>query len=238
MSLTPYYEEAGGAVYLGKVEEILPQISLPKRYLAIGDPPYGVNENTARKSAGRGADNSYWKGNHARDFPPCLGDDQPYDPSPVLHLQRLVLWGGNHYASRLPDSSSWFIWDKRDGAPSDDNADCEMAWSNVGGPARVLSHKWRGLIKASEQREPKLGPFQKPVALGEWLIAGGRRPLTQPEELVLVLYAGTGSDAVAAKRLGRPWIAIEAVEAYCKTIVERVKRTARIPDQLAFVGAR
>ncbi len=230
----PFYEEPGVAIYRGRVEEVLPTLD-PKRFaLAIADPPWGVCENTARKSAGRGANGAFWRGNKSRDFPPCDGDDQPFDPAPILHLQRLLIWGANHFAERLPPSASWWVWDKRDGGPSDDNGDCELAWSNLGGPPRLLSHKWRGLIKASEKSEPKIHPMQKPIALGEWII-GGR---SKVGEEVLVLYAGGGADVVAAKRLRRRVVAIECSERYCEEIVKRVKRAAVTREQLTFAGAR
>ncbi len=126
--LTPYYAKDGVTVYCSDSLECAEDIA-ESGALVLADPPYGVNERTMRKSAGRG------KLAECNDFPSVIGDDKPFDPTPWLASERLILWGGNHFASRLPSESCWLTWDKRDGQGSNDNADCELAWTNLGGPA-------------------------------------------------------------------------------------------------------
>src|SRR5688500_7596467 len=67
----------------------------------ISDPPYGVSERTDRKAKGRG------KLAECNDFPPVHGDDKPFDPTTWLSFPKVVLFGANHYCSRLPDASCW-----------------------------------------------------------------------------------------------------------------------------------
>ena len=52
-------------------------------------------------------------------------------------VKRIALFGANHFASHLPDSSRWFVWDKRPGMRSMDFADCELCWCSTPGPARA-----------------------------------------------------------------------------------------------------
>lgn len=127
--MTPYYQDALCTIYHGDCREILPTIDPATVALVLTDPPYGVKERTNRKEVGRS------NLAECNDFPPVYGDDEVFDPAHLLRFKRLVLFGGNYYAGQLPASPSWIVWDKRDGMTSNDNADVELAWTNLGGPA-------------------------------------------------------------------------------------------------------
>lgn len=62
-------------------------------------------------------------------------------------------------------------------------------------------------------------PTQKPLALCEKLLQSCK----QEEGYVLVPFAGSGSECVAAKKLGLPFIGIEINPEYVKLIQERLK---------------
>ncbi len=197
--------------------------------LVAADPPYGVREGTRRAAKGRGkAFGSRRDGSKLRgpgkfvpslDFAPVVGDDKPFDPAPLVErFPRLILWGANHYADRLPPSPSWIVWDKRDGSRPDDNADCELAWSNLGGPSRLCHHTWRGMVKASEQGERRLHPTQKPAALAEWFL----ERWTARGDLVLDPFAGAGYVLIGAEQTGRLAAGIEIVPSYVAASLERL----------------
>ena len=217
----PFYCADGVTIYNADCRPILATLD-PARVLVIADPPYGIGERTDRATSGRastahGTLNGGAK--KGRDFPPVAGDDQPFDPEHLLRF-RVVLFGANHYAARLPVSPSWIVWDKREGGTSDDNADCEIAWSNLGGPARLFSHKWRGLVRASENTSSREHPTQKPVALAKWIISRYARP----GDTIVEPYMGAGFATVAAHQLGYPSLACDLVEDYCKVVVRRVSQ--------------
>lgn len=185
--MRPYYEADGVTIFHGDCREVLPALDPLEPALVLTDPPYGVRERTDRASKGRGSEpgrtTSTLGGGRqqlcpSNDFPPVYGDDEPFDPAHLLHYRRLILWGANHYAERLPPSPSWIVWDKLAGLSTskrhiglDDNGDVELAWSNLGGPARLIPHRWKGLVRASERGERVQHPTQKPVALMAGLIA-------------------------------------------------------------------
>lgn len=226
--MTPYYSEPGIDLYQGDNREVLAALGIRPEDVALlwGDPPYGVRERTDRASKGRGKNVNAPKGGNyasARDWPAVAGDDQPFDPAPWLVYPRAVLWGANHYASRLPPSSSWWWWDKRDGTTPDDNADGELAWTNLGGPARQFSHLWRGLCQASEKEHggARVHPTQKPEALASW---GFQRAGLKAGDLVLSPWLGSGPEAAAAKRLGLRFIGIELVTEYLDACVDRLRQ--------------
>ena len=63
-------------------------------------------------------------------------------------------------------------------------------------------------------------PTQKPIALCEKLLRSCKQPNT--EGFVLVPFAGSGSECVASKNLGLPFVGIELNEEYVKLINERL----------------
>lgn len=217
--ITPYYQDSAVTIYLGDCRDIMP--TLPTPDLVLTDPPYGVRERTERGKAGRGR--SKYALMEARDFPPVHGDDAAYDPTPLLAFKRVIAFGANHYADKLPPSPSWIIWDKLDGLESkrqfgfNDNGDAELAWSNLGGPVRIVPHRWMGLIRASEP-ERHWHPTQKPIALMAVLI----QHYTEAGQLVLDPYMGAGSTLIAAKASGRKAIGVEIEERYCEVAVKRL----------------
>jgi site-specific DNA-methyltransferase (adenine-specific) len=234
-AMKPYYQTEDGSIriYHARWEDVLAAgVFVPKDIALVhADPPYGVNEPMARKAKGRlGVLAREGQKAQPKDWPIMEGDGEPYDPAALLVLDRpLVTWGGNHYASRLPNSPSWMIWDKRDDTPPDNNADVEMAWSNLGGPARRLVHLWRGTCRASEVGVPHIHATQKPEALSAWVFAHAMaRKKLKRGDTVLVPYMGSGPDLRPAQAIGLKVIACELVEEYCRTAVNaRLRAVAR-----------
>lgn len=224
-TLAPYWTSPDGriTVYHSRWEAVRDAGLLPVRDVALvhADPMYGVGERTDRKSKGRskpfGASTRVIE---AKDWPAIHGDDKPYDPAELLALNRpLVLWGANHYSDKVPGSPSWIYWDKRDGGTPDDNADGELAWSNLSGPIRIFSHLWRGVCRASESGST-LGPCQKPIALSSYVF---HRAKLKPGDLVFVPYLGSGPDLPAAVAMGLRVIACDVEQWCCDTAISRLR---------------
>lgn len=208
-------------LYHADCREVLPRLDAVDALIA--DPQYGIDlakltgSSRERWSQGRRT-NRYSYAIH--------GDRDPFDPAHLLHYPKAVIWGGNHFCSRLPDGPDhrcWLIWDKRDGSTSDNQADCEMAWTNLAGPARLYSHKWRGMCRAGEENLSRGGrrvhPAQKPVALMMWVIEQCR---LAPGSIILDPYMGSGSTGVAAVRMGFRYIGIEIERPHFDTACHRI----------------
>lgn len=210
--MNPYYQDEAVTLYHGDCRDLLPW---PKADLLLTDPPYGVGWRPMQGHGGLYARNGH--------FAPIAGDDEPFDAALLLqhiHFGRCVLWGANHYADQLPPSPTWFVWDKREhfgGSPW--LADCEMAWANTGGPARLFHHYWNGGITKSE-RSKKLHPTQKPVALMRWVL----ETVGQNTGTVLDPYMGCGPVGIAAKERGLRYIGIEIEERYCEIAARRLSQ--------------
>lgn len=195
-------------LYLGDCRELLTQI---KANAVISDPPYGIGYKYGSA-----------KGKYATKFAhdAVYGDNVPFDPSPLLNIAKVVLlWGANHYADKLPPQSSWLIWDKRAASNHTNNfADCEMAWINTGGVARVFRHHWAGFTKASEVGIPRVHPTQKPIALMKWCIIQAGKP-----ETIFDPYMGSGTTGVAAVDMGCNFIGCEIEERHFETACKRIE---------------
>lgn len=214
---TPYYSDDLVTLYHGDCREILPR--LDGITALVTDPPYGIKVQTNYGSRGRGA------ATRSHDYgPSMIGDDGPFDPAHLLGYPRVVLFGANHYADKLPASPCWLVWDKLDGLTSrrevgfNDQADTELVWTNKRAPARLFSHRWMGMLKASERGVRRVHPTQKPVDLMRWVLLA----TTVDGDLIADPYAGSGSTLVAARALGRRVIGVEIDERYCEVIATRL----------------
>ncbi|MPZ71415.1 MAG: hypothetical protein GEU71_18115 [Actinobacteria bacterium] len=197
----------GITIIHGDCRDVLPQLEPVD--LVLTDPPYGVAYKTSSSRSVLAI---------AHDHPPVYGDDEPFDPSPLLVYERLIVWGGNHFADRLPASPTWLIWDKRCGLAQNDSADCEIAWSNLGGPARIYRHLWMGMLRDSEAGT-SYHPTQKPIALMRWCIEQA-----DESDLILDPFMGSGTTLRAAKDLGRKAIGIEIEERYVEIAAKRLSQ--------------
>jgi site-specific DNA-methyltransferase (adenine-specific)/modification methylase len=179
----------------------------------VADPPYGINQD---KMGGCRGDSKVT----AMPRRAIIGDDQPFNPSHLLHYPIVCLFGGNHFADKLPASSCWLVWDKRDGGTPDNYSDCEMAWTNLNSPARIFHHKWRGMIRASEQRIARVHPTQKPIVLMQWVLDILKIP---KGATVLDPYMGSGTTGVACVNTGRNFIGIEKDPEYFQIAQKRIQ---------------
>lgn len=177
--------------------------------LLLADPPYGI---AAVGSSGVLSGAGYL---------PVAGDDEEFDPQWLLDLApKCLLWGGNHYASRLPNSASWVVWDK--GFPEGWSfGDFEVAWGNRGGPSVMIRYRWAGgarRVDSAADAGQRVHPTQKPVGLMEEILKmfGDGESWT-----VLDPYAGSGPVLLACERQGHTCIAGELEPMYCAVILER-----------------
>ena len=120
-------------LWYGDCREVLPL--LPKTVAIVSDPPYGIGYVHSG-----GGNSSEWRGapDKDRNAAPIIGDDKPFDPEMLIPHDRVLLFGADHYAQRLP-RGRWLVWDKLAGKDSWDSfSDAEFAWVNKPGAARIF----------------------------------------------------------------------------------------------------
>lgn len=198
-----YYVEDNICIACADCRSILPH--LPKVDLVLTDPPWGISWNTNYSRFLRGS----------RDKERIIDDNTPFDPSPFLHFNSVMLWGANNFINSLPPGS-WLLWDKRNGDGTAFLSDGEIAWWNMGRGIYIKS------ISGQWHRSTAGGfhPTQKPVELMKWCIKKNNQYGT-----ILDPFMGSGTTLVAAKQLGRKAIGIEIEERYCQIAVERLRQS-------------
>lgn len=208
-------------LYHGDCLDVLPSLDLGAAIVA--DPPYGNNYKVnAKRTRASSLDWAALRSDAQVDPEWTDVADMPFDPTPWLAFNQAILWGANHYCSRLPDSSKWLIWDKKCHTKPDNFSDCELAFTNLGGTARKFDHLWRGLVRAGAEnisKSRKYHPWQKPLALMEWCV-------DMTEGLVIDPFMGSGTTGVACVNLGRKFIGIEIERKYFDVACERIEIAA------------
>lgn len=185
-----------------------------KADMMLTDPPYGIG---ADKSMHEKGGQQYGKAAAPkRHYAETDWDNEPPSKQVIDYLCTLardvVLWGGNYFD--LPPTRCYLVWDKQ----NDGNqfADCELAWTNLDKPVRLIRHLWNGMLR--EGKEERLShPTQKPLGVIAWAIEQ-----CSDGQIVLDTYAGTGTTIVACQNLQRKARAIELSAAYCSVILQRM----------------
>lgn len=199
--------------------------------LAIVDPPYGIGEDGS-KALSRGNNKLGFKdGNKralasfAKEYHPFIGNDKT--PPPIkyfIELQRVskkqIIFGANHFIENIPNanSSCWIVWDKDNG--ENDFADCELAWTSFKSAVRKFKWKWHGMLQENmKNKEKRIHPTQKPVALYAWLLNN----YAKQGDRILDTHLGSGSIAIACDELGYELIGIELDPYYYEKAKDRIK---------------
>src|SRR6185437_2625050 len=111
----------------GDCRDVLPTLS--GMDAVVTDPPYGMKWD-GRVTAGRGGHSPGMKSTNFGTT--IIGDDVPFDPAPWLSYDHVILWGANHYGSRLPVGTT-LVWLKRmDGGFGSFLSDAEIAFKKGG----------------------------------------------------------------------------------------------------------
>jgi len=183
--------------------------------LVVTDPPYGIGICNSLVFGGAGIckNNNYKIRNW--DNKPL----QSYQFNEIARISRnQILFGANYYSNILPQSNLWIVWDKQTG--KNNFADAELIYTSFDGAIRIFRYVWRGLFqeKMGKHKEERVHPTQKPLPLMKWII----NKFSDPDDIILDPFCGSGTTCVAAKMLGRRYIGIDFVQDYCDIAQQRL----------------
>lgn len=202
--------------------------------LAICDPPYGIN--VASHKDGQVVGGGYRpfgaekRGVREREKPSgcpkfyhTFDDDRPPDEGYFAELQRVskrrIIWGGNFMLDYLGAASCMIIWDKK--RRGMDQADCEIAWTDLPGQSRIFEYRWNGMLQENmKAKEARIHPCQKPVALYSFLL----RNYAKPGDKILDTHVGSASSLIACHRGGFEYWGFEVDPIYYRDAKARLDR--------------
>ena len=187
---------------------------VPDNYfdLAIVDPPYGIG-------AGKEKPHNGWK-----DYGIKHWDNQSPDKAYFEELFRVsqnqIIWGANHFISKISrDFSCFIIWDK--GQRDFSLADGEMAWTSFKKAARFFNYS-----RARALQEGKIHPTQKPIALYKWLL----KNYAKEGDKILDTHVGSASSLIACYQMNFDFIGFEIDKDYYE------KALKRMADEMAQIS--
>lgn len=187
-----------------------------KADMVFTDPPYGIS---VVKSEMVGANFGIAKKGKYK----FVNGDETIDCAKYFYqtcksagFNKFIIWGGNYFTEFLEPSGSWVIWNKRAGTDIVNTfADVELAWSNIGFPARIHNQLWNGMIRSGE-KGMRVHPTQKPIALAEFCF-----DLMKETRSVFDGFGGSGSTLIACEKTNRKCFMMELDPHYCDVIVAR-----------------
>ena len=196
----------------------------PDKYFDISlvDPPYGIGASKGTwGSSCRAKVTNYGKKEWDKQSP-----EQDYFTELRRVSKSQIIWGANHFISKIPfDSSCWVVWDKLNGGT--DFADCELAWTSFSSAVRKFTFRWSGMLQGDmKNKEERCHPTQKPVALYKW-------PLTnyaKPGDKILDTHGGSMSSVIACIDGGFDMVCSELDKDYFDAAVNRINKHVRQMD--------
>lgn len=152
---------------------------------------------------------------YPKKYPSFYGNDlKPPDRDYFVELMRVsknqIIFGANHFISKIPfDSPCWIVWDKDNG--DSDFADCELAWTSFGCAVRKFKWKWNGFMQEDmKNKQFRIHPTEKPIALYKCIL----QKFAQPDDIILDTHVGSASSLIACHETGHKYVGFEIDKTY------------------------
>ena len=164
--------------------------------LGIIDSPYGIGEDGSKN-------HTRTKLAKAKNYKPYAGNDLKAPDKSFFDLamqitKNQIIWGANHFISKIPyDSASWIVWDKDNG--DNDFADCELAWTSFPTAVRKYKYTWNGMLQQNmKKKQERIHPNEKPIDLYRWIL----QKYAKAGDTILDTHGGSCSSAIACDMEG------------------------------------
>lgn len=180
--------------------------------LAIVDPQYGIGEDGGKQRTRGSKKLNAVKKNWDKEPP-----KKEYFDELIRVSKMQIIWGANHFISRIPyDSPCWVIWDKLD--YGSDFADFEMAWTSFKTAAK--SFRYSRQANQGRKNNPRIHPTQKPIQLYKFLL----KNYAQKDFNILSTHVGSASDLIAFEDFGCEYVGYEIDKDYYESALKRLNQ--------------
>jgi site-specific DNA-methyltransferase (adenine-specific) len=221
--MTPYYQDPDVTIYHADNREALPQVGTVDHI--ITDPPYSdyVHNNHLSRLEDRQALGFAELGSDTT-LAGQVAEWEVYTRRWIIMTCDWLHIPALHYQGFL---KRFGVWRKPNGAPQFSGNKPGVGWEAVA-VCHSKHHgekmRWNGgghhAVWTVNNEHGTKHPTQKPVKLYQLWI----EQFTEPGDLILDPYMGSGTALVAARNTGRRAIGIEANETHCKQAVERLRQ--------------
>ena len=178
--------------------------------LAIVDPPYSETFNTDAC-----ADNKGKKGSYKLD---TLNNHLPTDEywNELFRVSKnQIVWGANWYGKYF--GVGGLVWFKDN---TGNYSPCEYAYQSINNHIHHYQYRWNGMLQQNmKQKEERIHPTQKPVALYDWIL----QKFAKQGDLILDTHLGSGRSRIAAHKGGFNFIGYEISKDYYEAQEKRFK---------------
>ncbi|MGI9159132.1 MAG: DNA methyltransferase [Saprospiraceae bacterium] len=189
--------------------------SYPDKFidLAIVDPPYGINIHKKQKAF------SGVRNYHVGEFDAKRPEKEYFEEIDRV-CKNWIIWGANYFSDLLPPVKCFIFWDKHN-SNIGKFADGELAYCSFNSPARLLKAPWlRWWQPDMKNKETRIHPTQKPIALYRWLLEN----YAKPGDLILDTHVGSASSLIAFEQMKFDYVGFEIDEDYYKAAQDRMDK--------------
>ena len=191
---------------------------IPDKYyeLAIVDPPYGIGadkkNSNASKACKKSASESIYYGKQEWD---SNVPSEDYFIELFRISKNQIIWGVNYYPYSFL-SGGRIYWDKKVTMPTYSNG--ELAYCSMLNSIKCFEYTWHGMIQENmHNKEYRIHPTQKPVALYKWLL----KNYAKPGDKIFDSHVGSGSIRIACHDMGFDFEGCEIDKDYWEAQEER-----------------
>jgi site-specific DNA-methyltransferase (adenine-specific) len=176
--------------------------------LAIVDPPYGINADK------KNSDDSFKTVKSACKSKKYGNQNWDNNIPELLYFKELkrisknqIIWGINYYPFNFIGGRIY--WKKNVSMPT--YSDGELAYCSLINSIKEFEFTWHGMVQGDmKNKEARIHPTQKPVALYKWLLTN----YAKPNDKIFDSHLGSGSSRVAAYELGFDFVGCELDKDY------------------------